>query len=412
MIDTQSAQKILHHILKSSQFANSEFDRELLAYLANNALEGRKVKEITLAIDVFGKNTDFDPSSDSIVRTHIYSLRKKLKMYYLTEGHHDKYEIVIPKGRYEVEFSKRCKKNNLSASSQPAHSKRLNFILVCILLVVIFAAFFNIRKLHQLKSKIVNNLKITSENHILKDFMTSKNPLIITYGDYFAYAKKQGEKKTNYIRDGAINSSEEFQNWLDKNPAMKGITSNSGTRYITNASFYAMEHLFPYFKLMKDETSYLPISSTNSETLEENDIIFLGPIKTILPLEGACKNLRYWYALYPHRIINKEHPDQIFYRIKGNMADRKRTYYYQDYAIIAKLPLENNNTLLIITAFGAGAVNTVMYQLTNGQIIKEIQKKYLIPNKTFPRYFETLVKINHVDNDSYWEILDFQKILE
>lgn len=412
MIDTKTIQKLLNRVSHSSQFANSEFDRELLAYLVRNALDGRNIKEITLAIDVFNKNTDFDPSSDSIVRTHIYSLRKKLKMYYLTEGKQDKYEIVIPKGRYEVEFKKRCEITNQPHTQQSIIKRHLQLILSFILIIVIFIAGIYFQKFNHLNSKIANNLIITPHNYILKDFLTSNKPLIMTYGDYFAYGKKQGEEKTNYIRDGAINSSEEFQNWLDKNPQMKGIANDAGTRYITNASFYALEHLFPYFKLLKDETSFMPVSWTNSETFEDNDIIFLGPIKTILPLEEACKNLQYWYALYPHRIINRKKPDEIHYRIKGNMADKKRTYYYQDYALIAKLPLEKDNTLLIVTAFGAGAVNTVMYQLTNGQLIKEIQNNFLEPNEAFPQYFETLVKVNHIDNDSYWELIDFQKISE
>jgi len=61
-------------------------------------------KEITIAIDIFGKDSGFNSNKDSTVRHHILILRNKLDNYYRNEGKEDKFRLVIPKGHYEIQI--------------------------------------------------------------------------------------------------------------------------------------------------------------------------------------------------------------------------------------------------------------------------------------------------------------------
>ena len=65
-------------------------------------LEGRagEIKGYTVATDVFGRKTDFDPSTDPIVSVEARRLRRALEHYYLTSGRRDRVRITIPKGGY------------------------------------------------------------------------------------------------------------------------------------------------------------------------------------------------------------------------------------------------------------------------------------------------------------------------
>src|SRR5690606_29447093 len=57
-------------------------------------------KEVSIAMDVLGRDADFDVGKDSIVRVHIYHLRNKLNTYYAKYGKGEKYRLDIPKGQY------------------------------------------------------------------------------------------------------------------------------------------------------------------------------------------------------------------------------------------------------------------------------------------------------------------------
>ena len=81
--------------------------RSFLNFIVNAHLDDRadKLKEFTLAIDVFEKDQSFDPSIDSIVRVEASRLRAKLREYYDGEGQRDSVRIEVPKGHYVPVFS-------------------------------------------------------------------------------------------------------------------------------------------------------------------------------------------------------------------------------------------------------------------------------------------------------------------
>jgi hypothetical protein len=97
-------QKILGHPL----FRKSKRQRELLLYLFQNSIsEDRKdIKELTLAIDIYGEAPCFDPGSKGYVRVAVYKLRRKLEEYYSLDGRFDRIRLSIPRGKYCVEFSR------------------------------------------------------------------------------------------------------------------------------------------------------------------------------------------------------------------------------------------------------------------------------------------------------------------
>lgn len=74
----------------------------LLTYLVIEELEGRgeSLKAYAIALDALGRSTDFDPSTDSIVRVEVARLRDALALYYARTADADEPRILIPKGSY------------------------------------------------------------------------------------------------------------------------------------------------------------------------------------------------------------------------------------------------------------------------------------------------------------------------
>lgn len=96
----------LGRILASPRFDATERNRSFLAYVVGEALEGRsdRIKAYTIATEVFGRGSGFDPQNDSIVRIEAGRLRRSLERYYLTDGRTSALRIEVPRGGYVPTF--------------------------------------------------------------------------------------------------------------------------------------------------------------------------------------------------------------------------------------------------------------------------------------------------------------------
>lgn len=97
-----AVRETLERLLASETFGRSERARKLIRYLVEReqAGEAERLKGFSIAMDVFGKDADFDSSTDAVVRVQAGRLRELLSQYFATEGASDPVRIVIPRGTY------------------------------------------------------------------------------------------------------------------------------------------------------------------------------------------------------------------------------------------------------------------------------------------------------------------------
>ena len=99
---SEGVQDALTRVCTSPEFVQAERMRQLLEYLVRAKLEGRAegLKQTVIAVDVFGREPDYDPKVDAIVRTEARRLRLKLAEYYANTGSSDPLQIQLPKSSY------------------------------------------------------------------------------------------------------------------------------------------------------------------------------------------------------------------------------------------------------------------------------------------------------------------------
>ncbi|AZO53231.1 hypothetical protein EJ077_06715 [Mesorhizobium sp. M8A.F.Ca.ET.057.01.1.1] len=97
-----AVRETLERLLASETFGRSERARKLLRYLVEReqAGEADRLKGFSIAMDVFGKDGDFDPSTDAVVRVQAGRLRELLQQYFANEGVAEPVRIAIPRGGY------------------------------------------------------------------------------------------------------------------------------------------------------------------------------------------------------------------------------------------------------------------------------------------------------------------------
>jgi eukaryotic-like serine/threonine-protein kinase len=103
----QQIRKELETVRASRFFRNADRMSRFLSYVVDLTLEGKsdELKEYSIAIAVFDRESSFDPRIDPIVRVEARRLRKKLDEYYEQEGTQDPVRIRLPKGSYAAEFA-------------------------------------------------------------------------------------------------------------------------------------------------------------------------------------------------------------------------------------------------------------------------------------------------------------------
>lgn len=99
----------LRRILTSKSFRQVDRLQSFLAFIVEEMLGGRgdKLKEFLIGVEVFGKESSFDPRMDPLVRVQARRLRSRLVRYYREEGQNDEVIVELPKGGYEPVFQRR-----------------------------------------------------------------------------------------------------------------------------------------------------------------------------------------------------------------------------------------------------------------------------------------------------------------
>ena len=96
----------LGRVVASATLAKSPQLAQFLTFIVKETLAGRddRLKAYTIATDALGRDADFDPQTDPIVRVEAGRLRRALEQYYATDGRNDPVVIDLPTGRYVPVF--------------------------------------------------------------------------------------------------------------------------------------------------------------------------------------------------------------------------------------------------------------------------------------------------------------------
>src|SRR2546426_6578515 len=121
----------IEKLLASHSLHGSESLCKLLRYLANHSMDhpGLSPKEYQIATEVFGRQQDFDPHVDSMVRVQAGRSRTKLAEYYASEGADDQIMVELLKGTYALTFHSRphgAGRNHAGTSHEASNNLEAN----------------------------------------------------------------------------------------------------------------------------------------------------------------------------------------------------------------------------------------------------------------------------------------------
>lgn len=384
MIDQKAKTDHLEKVLNSTGFSKSRRYKELLQYLVKAEGEGKPVKEISLAIDLFDKDTTFDPAEDTIVRVSIGNIRKKLSSYYYTEGASDTLRMEIPKGSYNLVFK----------TVKPIHyrfwnrrRKSLFFILAALFGISVTALVYLFLQNRELKERFY---PVQRDNPVWKEFISSDIPTMILLGDhFFMYEMHENENRRIFIRDSRVNSMEDYNSRIS---SFSRPFEPLEFTYLREATAISMMDIIPILKIRDQQIVVKQSSEIEWTDFDQYNIIFSGTVKCINKLE----------KLLPSFNIRVER-DSVYQLLRldesGDVAEiytlprSDQNNMMTDYAYVGKIKGPGNHSVMFITSGDDVGLRSAVKTVTSPDFQHDLSRQF--PDIAFesPFYFEMIMKV-------------------
>ena len=116
---------LVERIAASEQFRRSVRLRDFLLYVGRQSLiEGcPEINEQEIGTKVFGRSPSYIRSQDNIVRVNATELRKRIELYFASEGAHESLVLEIPRGGYRPVYHRRVPETpDLLTTSTDGHA--------------------------------------------------------------------------------------------------------------------------------------------------------------------------------------------------------------------------------------------------------------------------------------------------
>jgi hypothetical protein len=100
---------LIERVAASAHFRRSARLRDFLLYVGGQSLKDGcpEINEQEIGSKVFGRPSSYDRSQDNIVRVNATELRKRIELYFASEGAHESLVLEIPRGGYRPIFHRR-----------------------------------------------------------------------------------------------------------------------------------------------------------------------------------------------------------------------------------------------------------------------------------------------------------------
>jgi hypothetical protein len=413
MPDKEKIQLLTDKILESNTFRDSQIYKSLLSFLIESNLSNNIPKEITIAIEIFGKDSSFNSNKDSIVRYHIHILRKKLDKYYKNEGKTDKYKIIIPKGHYEIKYipSKSRVFENYTRIVPLFKRKEVLFIIILLLINIFFTYFLFFKE--QPESAVQNTRVINTEDPIWNSFFDNDYPVTIILGDDFLLDEFCPEyNRYRQVRDWEINSGSDLANFLVQYSDARLWKSE-----ITLVPFGGIDNLIHILPIVYNYQSDVLLKMSSALSLEEirnHNIIYMGEFKNLRVLEQIIRKtpIRFQYDPDERIFILDENGDTLNTYLRIEAPYEQKDKYNVDYSFLLKMPGFTNENFLFVVGFGYGGRIERTRMLGNAELMSKLADDIIEINGYVPDYFMVLFEVKSIERTGFTNEIKYFKELD
>ena len=343
-------------IIASSALGRSKNYRALLQYLVQCSIEGKPPKELEIAIDVLGRNNDFDVSVDSTVRVYVHQLRKKLDAYFEKQGAEEDYRIVVPKGSYTLSVIPSIKKiENPSSLFNQQSQGNLNTGLLIAGLVLLIVNLAYMLSVNYSSPAMVS--QSAAEHPVWDSVLKDEQPILLVMGDYYIFGELNANGNiARMVREFNVNSRSDLEELQFSDIEKAENYLDLDLSYMPEGSAFALAKIVPILQASGKTVNITMMSDLTTPDIRNNHIVYIGYISALEKLTDitfAGSGLRIGRSY--DELLNTE--TQEYYTSDAGLPEEGQPF--RDYGMFAKFPASIDTQVVLISGMrDAGLMHT------------------------------------------------------
>lgn len=387
-------------VRESGGLGRSEPLLRVFDFLLASSLAGRAPKELEVAHEVFGKDTNFAMMQDASVRVLIHRLRRKLDEYYARQPATGD-RITVPLGEYRLVLMDSALPAETATPEQPDKPRQFrnrNFWIAVALISAINIAGWAL----YVGRIAAAPYAAAATSAIWKPLVDSRRRTVIVPGDYYIFGEAPDSiEVSRLIRDFNINSRADLYDYLMTNPTMVGRNVDVDLHYLPVSIGPALRSLVPVVNAAAARSGVNPqvvaASQLVPELLKNANIVYVGFLSGLGVLsDPVFQGSGFKIGANYDQLIDKASGHR-FTSDWGVVADSKVSH--RDYGYLASLPGPAGNRIVIV----AGTRDAAVVQ--TAEIAADLQQLDAIASKVNADSFEALFEVRTRGNVNFGSTL-------
>jgi hypothetical protein len=377
--------------------------RRLFDYLADKSVTGQATKEIAIAVDVFGKNPDFDVSQDALVRVYIHKLRKALEDFYASSAGVGVAELHIPRGEYRLKATIRnpavAADATVMAHPPAAKPKRPQLLGAAgVIGAAMIGAAVLLGAAAAWRWAPASDLERVRSNPIWSALLKDDRPIMIIVGDYYLIGETDDSMGVNrLIREYSVNSKSDLEHFVAEHPKLADRYMDVGLRYLPISTAFALRDVMVVLAPENRRITVSKMSDVEPSSLKSADIVYIGYLSGMGMLQDIVfAGSRFSVGDSYDEVFDKKTRHSYVSEIGSDIMDPPqptgKEKPYHDYGIFAKIRGPGDNTIVVLSGTRDEGVRQTAEAFTSAQKLEELKKK-----SDVARPLEALLEVSAVD---------------
>jgi hypothetical protein len=392
-------------IVRSGALGRSRSYARLLEFLVECARSGRTPKELEIAMEVFGRGADFDPSQDSMVRVYAHNLRQKLEHYYATTGRNESRQLLLSRGEYRISLAESDEPAETveppapvaPAPAQPAavpEQPRSAFTrwrlaasgAALLVLGLALGAAIVIESEPAAPASVA-----VAKSPIWADMLDDDLPILVVVGDYYIYGEldEHGDV-TRLVRDFNVGSSAELDELMKNDTTLMSRYMDLDLTYLPTGSAFALLDLLRVLYTSNKSVRVVSMSEMNEADLKSSHVIYVGYISALDKLEDFVFASSTLTIGYTYDELRNMDTGEIY---TSEAGFPEVNHNYRDYAFISTFPGPGGNQIMIVSGTRDAGLMQAAHALADPMFVASMEQQRPDTGKNQPPSFEMLYEV-------------------
>jgi hypothetical protein len=435
-----SSDEVLHalgRILSSKYFVHAPKKQRFLHLICDFYLKGRapELNEYLIGRDVFDRDKDYQPSTDPIVRVGAHDIRKKLELYYHSEGIDDDIQLEIPIGCYEPVFVRRRPVRHstpaarvvraVQADSMPTAAERGDASVItalprvtavwkrtatwamgvaAALLITVFAVLYmNLNLRQQVLAASTGTIPPAAYGHVWQQFLKSDQPTLLVLsnprvfrflnaGDGDAVVQRSVEltpKQATTLMEGLRNYFP-----TSRNPANARLVAASLDTYTGLGEAVGVHYVTDLLVTARANVQVRRSRTISAEDLRHHNVILFG---SVWANEWSGKfQVQEDFIFTDQATIENRNPlagEETVYRSR---FDEHTGLLSEDYALVTVKPnISEGNVIMVLAGLRSAGTEAAAEYVTSKSQLNDLNQrlKQAGGQSGPPKYYQALLKV-------------------